>query len=156
MYRVVPLSSSVAVCECPWQPQTSPAVLHNRHVSARPKTKKKKWNNWLLQCRQSSTEQQLLGLLIQPSAYKSCPDSRPCGGWGSLTAHIQRSGQQTLIPLNLHTRFSLECSRQYGWALELEVVNYTNNSLIARRAQTKWTWRCGSDLQCSRRASPVM
>lgn len=157
MYRGVPLSSFAAVCECPWQPQASTAILQSHRVSPHPK-KKRKGNNWLLQCRQSPTEQHLLGLLIQPSTYKSCSDSCPCGGWGSLTACIQLSGQHTLIPLNLHTQFSLECFRQYGWALELEVVNYTNNSLIARRAQMKWTCQCGSDLQCgkwNRRASQL-
>lgn len=51
-----------------------------------------------------------------------------------------------LIPLNRHTQFSLECYCQYGWALELEEVNYTNNPLIACRAQTKWAR--GSHLQC--------
>lgn len=38
MYRVVPLGSSAAVCECPWQPQASTAILHSHHV---PKKKKK-------------------------------------------------------------------------------------------------------------------
>lgn len=76
---------------------------------------------------------------------------------GLQKAHSQLTVQQTLIPLNLHTQFSLECSCQYGWALELEVVNYTNNPLIACRAQMKWTR--GSDLQCGKwngRASPIM
>lgn len=106
----------------------------------------------MLECRQSSTE------LIQPSTCKSCLDC-VLVATEALTAHIQLSGQQTLIPLNLHTRFSLECSCQYGWALELEVVNYTNKSLTACPAQMKWTCRCGCDLQCSkwnRRASPIM
>lgn len=78
---------------------------------------------------------------------------------GSLKARIQLTVQQTLIPLNLHTQFSLECSCQYGWALELEVVNYTNNPLIACRAQMKWTRQCGSNLQCGKwngRASPII
>lgn len=89
MYRVVPLSSSAAVCECPWQPQASTAILHSQCISPHPK---KKRTNWLLQCRQSPAEQKLLGLLIQPSTFKSCSGSCPCGGWGSLTAHIQLSG----------------------------------------------------------------
>lgn len=50
MYRVVPLSSSAAVCKCPWQPQASTAILHSQCISPHPK---KKRTNWLLQCRQS-------------------------------------------------------------------------------------------------------
>lgn len=78
---------------------------------------------------------------------------------GPLTAHIQLTVQQTLIPLNLHTQFSVECSCQYGWALELEVVNYTNNPLIACSAWIKWTHQHCSDLQRRERngrASPIM
>lgn len=80
---------------------------------------------------------QLLGLLSQPSGTNPAQTLVLVVAGGSLTAHILFSVQQTLIPLNLHTQFSLECSRQYGWALELQVVNYTNNPLIA--CVLKWS-----------------
>lgn len=112
--------------------------------------------------RKQAEHQQETGCRKQPPSYRRCPVNPPHTdlAWTLVFARAQRKAssrltlRQTLIPFNRHTQFSLECYCQYGWALELEVVNYTNNPLIAARAQTKWTkWgrvqSCPDSCMCS-------